>query len=81
MLQKTFKPRAVGAGAMRKARKLAAAHGITIERVRDSEGFAWWVTHATLELDESYCVDGIDVLAAVTKYIEVARLIYGPDSD
>lgn len=60
--------------ALRKARELAAKHGIEIEK-EDSNAF--WVTHPSLTDTDTdplegnhFCSDGQEVLAAVEAYVE-----------
>lgn len=59
--------------AMAKARRLAAKHGIELERDRDG----YWVTHPRFRDDDNdplqgshFCVGGVEVLEAVTRYAE-----------
>jgi hypothetical protein len=59
--------------ALARARRLAAKHGIELER----DGDGWWVTHPDLtdtERDpcqgERFCVGGQEVLACVEKHME-----------
>lgn len=65
--------RALGASAMAKAKRLAAANGIDIEPDGRS---AWWVTCDKFTEDNDpldgskFCTDGREVLEAVETYVQ-----------